>query len=807
MNKFRLLLFDMDRVDTKNISISKQNAKKMCRHIITMVSSLMAFLCVQVYASNIDAWSSANIGNITLPGSVNVNGQDINMQGAGFDIENASDDFFYVHQTVKGDFSIQVKVKEIEKTNRWAKGGIMARATLEADSPNVMIAYSAHEKMVFQRRVTPGDDTKRFMSSMEEAEIRIKLERTANVFSSYYSVDNSVEHPNWILYRSKEIELPETLYVGLAASPHQIDANNHVLYSQLQYDFPNNPPPAGNIAKVYLMAGQSNMEGFGHNSELPFTSGWDITAQRDDVFIQNVITNNKGVNGLKPGYGVKYNKFGVELKLGNVLGDVLDETVYLFKGAKGGTSVVNPAHWRPQAFGGDNQNYYAQFLDGFHDFKTNFLEKNAIPYEIAGFIWFQGYNDTFGNEYVYESHLEDLLSAIRIDLNMPELPIIITQINDNRGLAGDIVMAAQQSIADRSSNIELVYTADQRPYYHYGSDSYIVIGERIARAALQQLKYPTAYPDTFQVEPNQVLISHESVLDNDAGSILSVQLVEPPEFGTLTFETDGSFVYSPFQNFIGPDTFTYRPIQSGLIGNENKVTIWVRESSSPLIFHLTFDEFYHSDAIDSASGLITVDRGSPTQYLTSGKIGNAAYFDGLGYLQYMTRYPVYDFLNLSTDQDFSISLWIKPDSPITSEQILISNKYYYKKNQGFAITTTENGVGIQAYIGAYNHTTKVGSSTALYAGDTPLADGDWHHIAVTFGFSEGVARIFIDGNETGQKDISHITGDVNQYESGLGDGSGGGDGKSNAYIGLMDDVRFYNKKLTHNEVMTLFEQH
>ena len=50
-----------------------------------------------------------------------------------------------------------------------------------------------------------------------------------------------------------------------------------------------------------------------------------------------------------------------------------------------------------------------------------------------------------------------------------------------------------------------------------------------------------------------------SVLDNDGGACDSFRaaLVTEPQHGTLEFQADGTFVYTPNPNFHGVDTFTY----------------------------------------------------------------------------------------------------------------------------------------------------------------------------------------------------------------------------------------------------------
>ena len=98
--------------------------------------------------------------------------------------------------------------------------------------------------------------------------------------------------------------------------------------------------------KVFILAGQSNMEGkaanplFDHQATDPKTQ--DLFAHlrkdgkwivRDDVFIK--FLNRNG--GLTIGYGSP-NKTGAELEFGNVMGNYYKEPVLLIKAAWGGHS-------------------------------------------------------------------------------------------------------------------------------------------------------------------------------------------------------------------------------------------------------------------------------------------------------------------------------------------------------------------------------------------------------------------------------------------------------------------------------------
>jgi large repetitive protein len=91
---------------------------------------------------------------------------------------------------------------------------------------------------------------------------------------------------------------------------------------------------------------------------------------------------------------------------------------------------------------------------------------------------------------------------------------------------------------------------------------------------------PVADADAYTVNEDGSLSvpAGTGALDGDTdveGSPLTAALVDTVQHGSLTFNTDGSFVYTPAANYHGPDTFTYRANDGSLNSNLATVTITV----------------------------------------------------------------------------------------------------------------------------------------------------------------------------------------------------------------------------------------
>jgi uncharacterized delta-60 repeat protein len=96
---------------------------------------------------------------------------------------------------------------------------------------------------------------------------------------------------------------------------------------------------------------------------------------------------------------------------------------------------------------------------------------------------------------------------------------------------------------------------------------------------------PTGVNDGFSVpQGNTLSVGGAGVLGNDTdpeNDPLAAILVSSPASGALTFNANGTFVYTPTAGFVGTDSFTYKPFDGTNEGNVTTVTISVNPVNSP----------------------------------------------------------------------------------------------------------------------------------------------------------------------------------------------------------------------------------
>ncbi|MDP6544965.1 MAG: sialate O-acetylesterase [Phycisphaerae bacterium] len=260
--------------------------------------------------------------------------------------------------------------------------------------------------------------------------------------------------------------------------------------------------------KIYLMAGQSNMEGHNYFGKECTTRFPGIDKPRDDVWC---IRAGKISGPLKCGFGggaASDNIFGPELVMGRILGEAVDNPIVMFKSATGGTQLHT--RWRPPSAvkraGGRVGDLYLRMMRRFHRFlanpKSDYPQYDGQKFELAGFVWFQGENDSLaevvkddrstGFWNYYEENLRDLIHDVRTELAVPKLPVLIYQIGPapvwNRKGGGKVIRAAQKKVAEADGQAAWVSTMDLHPKGHYNTPGMITIGERGGKAMLPFIK-------------------------------------------------------------------------------------------------------------------------------------------------------------------------------------------------------------------------------------------------------------------------------------------------------------------------------
>ena len=278
--------------------------------------------------------------------------------------------------------------------------------------------------------------------------------------------------------------------------------------------------------KVFILAGQSNMEGKGvvsmdHPESYNGGKGnlvWSMKNSasaekmkqlkdengkwvvRDDVQISYKTGNKVRKGGLTVGY-TNYGgstHIGPELQFGNAIGDYYDAPVLLIKTAWGGKSLY--VDFRPPSSGGKVGPYYKQMIEEVY---AALGELNYDNFEIAGFIWLQGWNDMCTKPAIpeYADNLVNLAKDIRREFNVPELPFIVGELGNGGptkkpGSMADFRKAQRQGTARIKNALFVETTGCARPnklspntghgHHWFGNaESYFLVGGALGKATIK----------------------------------------------------------------------------------------------------------------------------------------------------------------------------------------------------------------------------------------------------------------------------------------------------------------------------------
>ena len=266
--------------------------------------------------------------------------------------------------------------------------------------------------------------------------------------------------------------------------------------------------------RVYILAGQSNMEGKGSVATLQHQLADEEKAsrfahlidgeswvEREDVFISYLGNAGHRHGPLTMGYGTAKQDdvrlFGPELGFGWVIGDQYDEPILIIKTAWGGKSIDRD--FRPPSRGvpetmeqvvRDKQKRNPEltvesYREGYGHFYRQMIEEvkrvtgnieSFVPesegreFELSGLVWFQGWNDQYAPTSVedYADNLAAFIRDVRLELDAPNLPVVIGAMgHQGENQSGKIaqIADAQAAVAEMEEFAGSVVTIRTAEYW------------------------------------------------------------------------------------------------------------------------------------------------------------------------------------------------------------------------------------------------------------------------------------------------------------------------------------------------------
>ena len=280
--------------------------------------------------------------------------------------------------------------------------------------------------------------------------------------------------------------------------------------------------------KTFILAGQSNMVGWGDGTKLPddLRKGNDRVLMFEQGKWQPLRPRQPANKGQKR-VGLTEFSFGPEIAFGHEMAKTWpDETIGIIKFSIGGTSILA---WKPD-WSKEDADRVGQGRHG--SLYKKLMEKvdqagKARDLEIVGFLWLQGGGDTKNADVAgeYLDNLKSLVAAIRKDIDVADLPFIygsarqsgipddLTGFEEPKNLPpgrpGAFLVLKAQFDAQKEiphSKMAILRDIEKHPAnVHYNTPGQLKVGKMFAEAFLSRAGRPSQINRIGEKTPLQIL--------------------------------------------------------------------------------------------------------------------------------------------------------------------------------------------------------------------------------------------------------------------------------------------------------------
>jgi hypothetical protein len=195
---------------------------------------------IGVSAQAFGGWAHQDIGAVGVAGDASYANGAFTVVGSGFDITGSADEFHFVYVPVTGNATVVARVASIQNTNVEAKGGVMIRESLAANSRYAAMLLTSTRGVKFQQRSGNGGTTVHTTGAQVSAPYWVKLVRSGSTFTGWSSPDGVT----WTFLTSGTAAAPSNVLVGLALTSRADGVLNTSVFDNVSVltDSANAPP-------------------------------------------------------------------------------------------------------------------------------------------------------------------------------------------------------------------------------------------------------------------------------------------------------------------------------------------------------------------------------------------------------------------------------------------------------------------------------------------------------------------------------------------------------------------------------------
>lgn len=178
-------------------------------------------------------WAGSDLGAPDLAGTHSISSGTLNVSGSGADIWGSTDQGYFLRQSFTGDAQMTMLVNSQDRTDVWAKAGIMVRAATASGAQNAFLAVTPRNGITWQQRIDNAGATTGNTANTTSfsAPYWLRLTRSGASIACHRSTDGV----NWVAF-GETMEVPEPLdmlHVGLMMASVNNNGNSVANFDQV----------------------------------------------------------------------------------------------------------------------------------------------------------------------------------------------------------------------------------------------------------------------------------------------------------------------------------------------------------------------------------------------------------------------------------------------------------------------------------------------------------------------------------------------------------------------------------------------
>ena len=175
-------------------------------------------------------WMSEDVGSVRVAGTAEFLRGAFRVRSSGTNAVGAADAGHFVFKPVADRSELVARVAKVQRTDPWARAGLMMRESLDAGARNVFLSVSASRGGVFQWRERFGDETSIALDRSLSVPCWLKLKRDGNVFTALKSRNGM----QWTVVERFTMAMSKDYYVGLTTVGVRGDVLNESVFEYVE---------------------------------------------------------------------------------------------------------------------------------------------------------------------------------------------------------------------------------------------------------------------------------------------------------------------------------------------------------------------------------------------------------------------------------------------------------------------------------------------------------------------------------------------------------------------------------------------